>query len=279
VDSISNTINFILLLASIALLILGAVWGRVLGKLSHRWVVGLWSFGIALLFFSIASFILVSIGNKFYTQISIAIGTICGFSTYILVRDRDLTIDDLELTHKIREPYLAQILPLFGDMQTYLQNLSANTELSPKITEEQLDSMINVVMKRLGGWRKMIDSSMEGQVKYGLILGAAMEAIGIIPLDNQLEWRNEKHKLQQLRAYIPDKKLNQLIRGHLILLEGMYYSYIFGRYVDMHNIDKIDVNKKIAAIVANRGRDELLSESLVRIARRIEELRIGKKAI
>jgi len=256
---------------------LGQWGGRVLGNLSHRWVVGLWTFGIALLFFSIASFILVSIGNKYYTQISIAIGAICGFSTYILVRDRDLTVNDLEQTHKIREPYLIQILPLFKDMQIYLKDLCMNTELDANISSKELDDMTNEVTNILGGWKKTVDASIVGYKRYGLILAAGMQAIGAIPLSSQIGWDNLTTQLQQIRIHVSDKELNDQIKWHLILLEGHYYYCVLGRYIDKQNIESIDLRKKIAAIVSNKYRDELLSENLAKLARRIEQLRLGKK--
>jgi hypothetical protein len=275
VASTSNLLNFISLVAAIALYFLGAVGGRVLGNLSHRWVVGLWTLGSVLLFYSISAFILVSLSNIFWFQISLAVGVIFGFAMYLWVRDKDLTIDDIAYTRKLREPYLSEMLPKLNGMQLLLDKISETMKLDDKVDIKMLDEMTDILFVRIGGWMNLMDSTMPGYRKYCLLLTAAMEAFDINVLSNNNDWLEIDNKFRWIRINVPDNKLQDLLKWHLILFKGMCYDDIYARYI--HKLNTFDHNQRLAAIAAQIHRKELGIKSFTEVSRRIEYLRMGGK--
>ena len=275
IASTSNLLNFISLVAAIALYFLGAVGGRVLGNLSHRWVVGLWTLGSVLLFYSISAFILVSLSNIFWFQISLAVGVIFGFAMYLWVRDKDLTIDDIAYTRKLREPYLSEMIPKLNEMQLLLDKISETMKLDDKVDIKMLDEMTDILFVRIDGWTNLMDSTMPGYRKYCLLLTAAMEAFDINVLSNNNDWLEIDNKFRWLRINVPDNKLQDLLKWHLILFKGMCYDDIYARYI--HKLNTFDRNQRLATIVAQIHRKELVIKSFTEVSRRIEYLRMGGK--
>lgn len=176
---------------------------------------------------------------------------------------------------KLRQPFLSQIVGILSKMKERVEFQTVQTYDTPT-NKDMLDNLSNYLW---GETELKLETEMEQKI-FLIELSGAMNALGIglnTVLSSDTEWQQLSAKLDSVVERVPDTDLKQHIKDYLIWLDGMGHNKLFSHYVDICEAER-DLRARSKSFGGKLGLEHSVAQVLTKVAKRIEELRIGDEA-